>query len=298
MKKFLQRLGFAMPIAILYAFACIYTGMYRLPFLVALLAFSFMTLWDYYRLASRSLSHKPFKYLGLVFSAILVMLYWNEALKALPDFADLPLHIKVVSMRVSVRSEIPLAIILVFVFTALIAALLRGYSDGAIYAVSTTVFGVLYTTVPISHVALLLTLPDALFYGWLVSWCTFMGDTSAYIAGKCWGKTPLGIFASPHKTLEGYVGGAGLAIVFAELFYIVARTFFVVPQLSLIAIAGIAIGIYALTIVGDLVESLIKRDGERKDSGNYLGDHGGLLDVVDSFLLTLPLSYFWLRVWL
>lgn len=298
MKKFLSRLAIALPLVGAYAFSCTYTGMYRLPFLIALLGFSLIALLDYYRLATRNGSHRPAIIVGIAFSVLISVFFWNESLKVLPSHSDLPSALRSISISVSIKSEFAFALILGFSFLTLIWVLFRKTTDGALYSTATTVFGVFYTTISICHTALFLTLPDAVFYGWLVSWCTFMGDTAAYIAGKLWGKHPLGIFVSPHKTLEGYLGGAVLSVLFAHLFYFVAHNFFTVPRLSVLTVTLSALGIYLLTIAGDLVESLLKRDGGQKDSGSYLGDHGGLLDVIDSYLLTLPFSYYWLKWYL
>jgi len=119
-------------------------------------------------------------------------------------------------------------------------------------------------------------------------------DAGAYFSGRAYGRRKLAPRISPGKTIEGAVGGVlagclgGLACkgVF-EIFW---------PELSL-GLGWIATGVFAfivacLAIVGDLVESLLKRDAQVKDAGSLLPGMGGILDRVDSPLLGIPAMYY------
>lgn len=118
----------------------------------------------------------------------------------------------------------------------------------------------------------------------LILWAN---DTGAYLAGKSFGRKKLFERISPNKTWEGLVGGIVLALVLAV---IVQHYFavFTLPQWLVIAVLISTFG-----TLGDLVESMLKRSLQVKDSGNILPGHGGLLDRFDGLLLAAPLVYFY-----
>ena len=111
-------------------------------------------------------------------------------------------------------------------------------------------------------------------------------DIGSYIFGKIFGKKSLSPI-SPSKTFEGLIGGIfcsiSTGVIFAYLFnwnnYFIIGFFF-----------GIIISLMAL--VGDLIESMMKRDAKLKDSGNLLPGHGGILDRIDSYIFTPSLIYY------
>jgi phosphatidate cytidylyltransferase len=121
-------------------------------------------------------------------------------------------------------------------------------------------------------------------------WLTWSSDTGAYFFGRMLGRTKLMPSVSPAKTVEGAVGGIVLSVVMAFVFV----RYLLVPfgQLGLsplgIVIFGTIIAIAAQ--LGDLFESLIKREAGVKDSSGLLPGHGGFLDRVDSLLFVLPVA--------
>lgn len=121
-----------------------------------------------------------------------------------------------------------------------------------------------------------------LFFGVIVT------DTGCYYFGSKFGKHPLAPVISPNKTIEGSVGGTVCAIL-CSLFigYIIK-----LPVIHCIVV-GLLIAFFAQ--IGDLCESLIKRDAGVKDSGNVLPGHGGFLDRCDSFVFTLPVLYYYFQ---
>lgn len=125
------------------------------------------------------------------------------------------------------------------------------------------------------------------FFLILVFACTFMNDTGAYFAGKTFGKTKLSPNISPGKTVEGTVGGLLVSVIAAFVF----NLFFSSPlPIVWVIIYGLLIG--AAAVLGDLVESSIKRGGGVKDSGGIVPGHGGILDRFDSFFFVFPVSYY------
>jgi phosphatidate cytidylyltransferase len=123
---------------------------------------------------------------------------------------------------------------------------------------------------------------------------TWLADTAAYFAGRALGRRPLAPIISPNKTMEGGFAGL-LAGPIAALFLarMAIPEFFALGSVQ-VALVGLLIAVAA--ILGDLVESAIKRECGVKDSGGLLPGHGGLLDRMDSLLWAIPVAYLSLRV--
>lgn len=165
-----------------------------------------------------------------------------------------------------------------------------------------TLFGVGYLALPLSFALSILyffpahSMQDGRWWLVYVIAVTKMTDTGAYFIGKKYGKRQLAAKISPKKTVEGAIGGLITAIIVSLLIPLIAN-YLDSPQVFLISTwqsiyLGMAIGI--LSQIGDLGESLLKRDAGIKDS-NQLPGLGGMLDIVDSLIFTLPLVYFFME---
>ncbi len=119
--------------------------------------------------------------------------------------------------------------------------------------------------------------------------CVVGADVVAYFVGRAIGSTPLMPHVSPGKTVEGAIGGAIAAIVLGGAVGVGLH-----PWADQGVIAGIGLGIVVaiMSPLGDLVESLVKRDLGVKDMGTFLPGHGGFIDRFDAILLTLPAAYY------
>ncbi len=147
-------------------------------------------------------------------------------------------------------------------------------------------FAVFYISLCSAFLVLIRFLPDGASWLLLLTAVTAGSDTGAYYAGRAFGKRKLCPNISPGKTVNGAIGGVLAAIVAA-----VILACFLLPEVNSGKL-GLAVALLALVgIVGDLTESIIKRGTGFKDSGTILGGHGGVLDRVDSLLLTAPLLY-------
>ncbi len=188
-------------------------------------------------------------------------------------------------------SSLLLCIILVL-FTY-IGALFRNEGQ-PINDVAYTLFGLLYTAIPfcffISLGFLSGTYNGYIPLGFLILLWT--NDTGAYLAGRSFGRYKLFERISPNKTWEGFLGGIVLAVVAGIN---LARYF---PELSTLhwVILALIIGVFGT--IGDLVESMLKRNLGVKDSGSILPGHGGLLDRFDGLLMAAPLAYIFLKFFL
>ncbi len=128
----------------------------------------------------------------------------------------------------------------------------------------------------------------------LVMLVTFLGDTGGYFAGRSLGRHKLYPAVSPKKTIEGVVGGVTLAT--AGAFF--ARAYFPGPVfagLTVVDCVVIGVGGALFGVVGDLVESLVKRAADVKDSGTLIPGHGGALDRIDGLLFCGPFVWFFLK---
>ncbi|MBD5402756.1 phosphatidate cytidylyltransferase [bacterium] len=113
-------------------------------------------------------------------------------------------------------------------------------------------------------------------------------DIGCYYVGSKWGKHKLAPVISPNKTIEGSIGGAFFAVAGAIIIGL-----YLGVEWYLALFAGLICTSFAQ--IGDLSESLIKRDAGVKDSGTSLPGHGGFLDRTDSFILTIPIMYYFCK---
>ena len=112
------------------------------------------------------------------------------------------------------------------------------------------------------------------------------GDTLAYFGGRLLGRHKMAPTTSPGKTWEGFVFGTA-ATVFVTFVALYKSGFLTIGQS---VVLGLVIAVAAP--VGDLFESLLKRDMNVKDTGRLLGGHGGMLDRLDALLFAAPAAYF------
>ncbi len=147
-------------------------------------------------------------------------------------------------------------------------------------------FAVFYISLCSAHLVLIRFLPDGASWLLLLSAITAGSDTGAYYVGRAFGRKKLCPHISPGKTINGAIGGILMAVITAM---IVAAL--LLPEVSSIKIGLTAALLAGIGICGDLTESIIKRSTGVKDSGTILGGHGGILDRIDSLLLTTPFLY-------
>jgi len=170
----------------------------------------------------------------------------------------------------------------------------RQDNRNAILGLSTTLFGVLYVAWFFSFLVktrlLLPGIEGAKLAGFIIA-VTKAGDMGALFIGTWIGKHPLLPRVSPNKSVEGALGG----ILVSALVAVLCRSWLpALPQFTpfFVALMGAFFG--GIGQLGDLSESLIKRDCHVKDSGNLLPGLGGILDVVDSLLFSAPAFYLYM----
>lgn len=184
--------------------------------------------------------------------------------------------------------------VVVALLTLFILQLARRDSSQAIGGISAALFGIFYVSWCFSFLIRLrfldgAGLPDG---RWLVAYLLLVtkgGDVGAYAVGSLLGRHTLLSRISPSKSWEGSAGGLLFSLAAG---WLMRPVFPHVAPIHLVLLAGF-LGV--LGQLGDLSESLIKRDCQLKDSGRLLPGMGGMLDVIDSLLFTAPICYFYVQ---
>jgi phosphatidate cytidylyltransferase len=262
------------------AIAIVYVGGWAVA--VLLMAVSAVAALEFYRLAEKK-GAQPLRAAGAVLAAGLVFLVAaNRTGVELAGFG-------------AVIAWATLAL-------ATLAIWNRGVEGQPLLSISTTLTGALYTGGLLSFGFLLRHLPgvESAMQGTLLVFApvllTWTSDTFAYFVGRKWGTRKLIPRVSPGKTVQGSVG-ALVGTVLVAIAY--SRLLAEIPLYGMTileaALFGLVMSVAAQ--VGDLAESLLKRDAGVKDSGTLLPGHGGALDRFDSLFFTLPIAYFFIRHW-
>jgi phosphatidate cytidylyltransferase len=185
------------------------------------------------------------------------------------------------------EQAIPLVLVLVFV-TSMLWYMMGVVEARPVVNVAMTVMAFVWVGVFGSYASLLLRVHHGKGLFMLPVLVTAVADIVAYLVGSTFGSRPLARTVSPGKTWEGTVAGAGAAIVAA---LIIGKVFLSNTwTLKHALLLGIVVAIFAP--IGDLCESMVKRDLHTKDSGTILPGHGGLLDRFDALLFVLPATYY------
>ena len=185
----------------------------------------------------------------------------------------------------------PFLLVLVSLFVFVLQLTRRDKSQ-ALTGIAVTVLGLLYISWFFSFLIRLKYLPGGAYLVSYLLLVTKVGDMGAYVVGSSIGKHSLIPRISPHKTIEGTIGGVVCSVATS------LASWRLLPHSSFaqLFLVGLLLGV--LCQVGDLSESLIKRDCNVKDAANYLPGLGGVLDIIDSLLFTVPIFYFYARMFL
>ncbi len=171
-----------------------------------------------------------------------------------------------------------------------VQALKRGIDD-TIKNISVTVFGIIYICFFLSFIMLIRHMPDGLNLILIVLLITKGGDIGGYLFGRKFGRHKFSSF-SPNKTVEG----ASFALFSSLMIAIGLNSLPGMRVLPFYLIVPFGLFVGASGIVGDLIESIIKRDMAVKDSSSAIPAFGGLLDILDSLLISIPVAYYFLVI--
>lgn len=240
-------------------------------------------LWEFYNLAVAK-GTEPQRWLGIVASAMLVMAASAFAYAFYDTHNDNTIIISVA------------ALLAFFVLAAMmfVVEVFRA-KETPLLNIATTAMGVVYVAMPLSlmcFVPILANINSETWNPWAFLCYLFIvwgNDVFAYLVGISIGKHKMCPRLSPKKSWEGFFGGVlGSLAMGAFGAYIVDGNYLL--WIGLAAVVSLS------SVVGDLAESMFKRDAGVKDSGNFIPGHGGMLDRFDALILSAPFAFIYLIV--
>ncbi len=233
-------------------------------FKILIILLAIMGLIEYFNLMKK-IGFMPFRFLTILASAILIALSSNVRFFEITFITFLSLFIIfIISIPFYYNSG-------------------RRIEDGAI-----SIYGFLYLSIPS---ALFVNLREISIYHVIyVILITWTNDIFAFFVGKFLGKNKLAPNISPNKTIEGLLGGIIFSIILSILLSILFH-FNILKYILFSIILSIS------GTIGDLVESVIKREANVKESGYFLPGHGGFLDRVDSLIINIPIYFILIHLW-
>jgi phosphatidate cytidylyltransferase len=248
--------------------------------LVLITLISVLTLREFYLLMHAS-GYDPFDKFGMVFGGLITLGPWLQVQFGWPPTLLLPLAVIVFAVRL-LGERTP---------------------ETRVESLASTLFGLVYIAVMLQYlVAIITPVPNdtvsptgrLLLCLWIVAVAKFC-DTGALLTGMAIGRHKMSPQISPKKTWEGAIGGVLISMGVGALVAWLARSHFP-PHMTPLMAALFAAPIAVLGIVADLVESVLKRRANIKDSGRTIPGIGGMFDLSDSLILAAPVGYFLFRL--
>jgi len=247
-------------------------------FTALMVVFGVLAALEFYRMVAISKA-PPFTYFGLIWTALFILSRNSELLARLePHFNP---------------SLVTPLLLTSAVVLPLIGLLSRRQKEGAFTTWAWTIAGILYVGWLLSYLVALRGLDGGRNWIFLALFTTWASDTAAFFIGRKLGGHKLAPNISPGKTWEGTMGGIVGAIIMSILFF--TSTPFRLP-LVYWQVIGLSVLVSIFGQVGDLVESLLKRNMGVKDSGTLLPGHGGILDRMDSIIFAGIVVYYYV-IW-
>lgn len=251
----------------------LFTGGY--PLLVFTNLIVGVGMFEFYSMAEKS-GIKPYSKLGIVFGIIIVNLMYF-GFDTMGGNIIFPIILMLVSMMGT--------------------RVLKNQVENSSRDIGITLLGVVYVALMFSHIILLAKLPNG--GKWIISTqvMVWVCDSAAYFVGMNIGRKFFkeGFSTiSPKKSKEGAIGGVIFTII--ALFILNNRFNLITDNNLILIIIGLIVSLVAQ--IGDLAESMFKREFKIKDSGRILGEHGGILDRFDSMIFVLPTVYYIVKIFI
>jgi phosphatidate cytidylyltransferase len=249
--------------------------------LVLITLISVFTLREFYQLMHAS-GYDPFDKFGMTVGGLITLGPWLQARFGWPTALFLPLGVIVFAVRL-LGERTP---------------------ETRVESLASTLFGLAYVSVMLAYLVAIITpragdtlSPDGrlLLCLWLIAVTKFC-DMGALLTGMAIGRHKMSPQISPKKTWEGAIGGVFFSMGIGALIAWLARNEFPAHMTPLVA-ALMAAPIGIIGIVADLVESVLKRRANMKDSGATIPGIGGMFDLSDSIILVAPIGYFFFGLW-
>ncbi len=237
--------------------------------------------WEFYVICEAK-GLKTFKVWGVIASISLISGSWF--VYGQPRFTELSYDFDII-------------ILLIFLVGVFIRQFPQTQNTQGIETMAVTFLGVMYVAWLSNFLTRInFAAPEGRYYVMYLVVVTKFTDIGAYLVGSVMGKNKMTPRISPKKTWEGTIGGIGFAIASSQLCFHFLRDELSAGGMFMrhATILGLLLGVAA--VIGDLAESLIKRQADVKDSSTVLPGHGGALDLIDSLLFTAPLLYVYMKL--
>lgn len=195
----------------------------------------------------------------------------------------------------SKANDFETSILIIFVLGLCVRQFLSRKNPAGLLAISTTLFGLMYVPWLLNFIQKINFFPgiNGRYYVLYFILVTKFSDMGAYLIGSLFGKHKMIPRISPGKTWEGFAGALLISTLASVVFERLAQSHLAGMNWIHALVLGVILG--AAAVLGDLIESLFKREASVKDSGRLFPGIGGILDLMDSLLFNAPLMYLYLR---
>ncbi len=248
-------------------------------FTVLIIIWGILAVFEFYRLVAAA-KVSPLTYFGLIWTLLFILSRNSDLLSSLKPHFDLNLLTPLLLTSA--------------VMLSLIWLLRRAQKERAFSGWAWTMAGILYVGWLLGYLVALRGLDDGRNWVFFALFTTFASDTAAFFTGRALGRHHLAPQISPGKTWEGTIGGIIGAII-VSLFFVLTTPLTLHLNWGQARLLGISVSI--VSQLGDLVESLFKRNMEAKDSGRLFPGHGGVLDRMDSIVFAGVVVYYY-AIWI
>lgn len=247
-------------------FLCVYFG--SLPFYIMMFLITFFCVQEYLVISKK---YRPHTIVSLILSSLFfIFLYFFENFP-LDKLSFAAVTMLLIFFAIEVFGENP---------------------EMSVGRISVSFFGSFFLPLALIHMVYIRELKGGMqmmFFLFIIVWTL---DTAAYAFGRMFGKHKLAKNVSPKKTIEGAAAG----VIFGVIAAIICRYFFMKDIISLPQAVILGLVIAFVGQFSDLAESLIKRDGNIKDSGKIIPGHGGAFDRFDSYIFAAPAVFYILQI--
>ncbi len=298
--EFTWRLISGMLISAFYIFSIVVDSfwfVYYIPFAIAMWFAATILCLEFCKLCWQRLSIKLHRSMLLIFVsmytgvAYLHLLYTHHLR---PDFTPNLLWLENIYNYI-VAPDIHFSFVLFlicFIGMLFCVRIVKAMIKDALTTAGLSILGFIYFSLGPVYLLLLIGEPDGIFYTFGIIYSTSWADILAYGMGKIFGKHKIDSAVSPNKSFEGYI----LGILFHNTvmigsYFMFKYCGFRVPDYSIVTLILLNFMIFCLTMYGDMVASLWKRAMDAKDSGHTIPGHGGVIDLLDGYLVAVPISY-------
>ncbi len=281
-KTTLKRIASAAILLPIYLFAIISDGFYLIPILIISILISSLMLAELKGMTKPRNTGKPFFKTSIIGCIGLNVI----------------MYLTVYGKQIGLTGNLDLNAVLGYfaIFTAVVMTMqvfLRPI-EGSVNSMGHLFFALFFISFAFAHIILMKALPYGKFYIIILNIVVMANDSGAYFGGVLFGKHKVGFEVSPNKSWEGYIAGLLTSIgvmIGANAF---CKSVYSVTLFSLTEAILLGALLSVLANVGDLIESVVKRDSKVKDSGAIIPGHGGMWDTMDAVTFALPVFYYFL----